>query len=109
MAAPRKGAITGCEECRALQAHEFRSADDMVHALQVAAAEMDRGVLTRVHDERLGAAEQEALASAHAAEALPGTVRYRFRCAVCGDGFELWADNGEGTGAWTREAAKPAG
>jgi hypothetical protein len=92
-----------CEECRDLQTHAFRSPDDLLHALQVAAAEVDRGLLARVHAEELGAAAQEAMQSAFESRSLPNTVRYRFRCTVCGDLFELWADTGDGSGAWTRQ------
>lgn len=96
-----------CEECRELQSHQFRSPDDLLHALQVAAAEVDRGVLGRVHVEELGTAEQEAMQSIFASRSLPGSVRYRFRCTVCGDLFELWADTSDGSGAWTRQEATP--
>lgn len=96
-----------CEECRELQTHEFRSPDDLLHALQVAAAEVDRGALARVHVEELSPSEQEAMQSVFAARSVPNTVRYRFRCAVCGDLFELWADTGDGSGAWTRQEATP--
>ena len=95
-----------CEECRALQTHEFRSPDDLLHALQVAAAEVDRGVLARIQREALTVPEQEALESAFVSEALPDTVRYRFQCNVCGDRFELYADTYHGRGGWTREEAK---
>jgi len=92
-----------CEECRDLQTHEFRSPNDLVHALQVAAAEVDRGALSRVHVEELTASEQEAMQSIFASDALPNTVRYRFKCTVCADLFELWADTSDGSGAWTRQ------
>lgn len=92
-----------CEECRELQTHEFRSPDDLLHALQVAAAEVDRGVLSRVHLTDLSVSEHEALESAFAANAMPDTVRYRFKCAVCGDHFELFADTARGSGGWTRQ------
>lgn len=92
-----------CEECRDLQTHEFRSPDDLLHALQVAAAEADRGVLARVHVDELSAPEQEAMQSIFETQSLPNTVRYRFRCTVCGDLFELWADTSDGSGAWTRQ------
>ena len=96
-----------CEECRDLQSHEFRTPDDLLHALQVAAAEVDRGVLARVQLEELSAAEQEAMQSVFAARSVPNTVRYRFRCTVCGDLFELWADTSDGSGAWTRQEKTP--
>jgi hypothetical protein len=96
-----------CEECRELQTHAFRSPDDLLHALQVAAAETDRGVLARVHVEELGTAEQEAMQSVFAARSMPDTVRYRFRCTVCGDLFELCADTRDGSGAWTRQEPTP--
>lgn len=96
-----------CEECRDLQTHGFRSPDDLLHALQVAAAEVDRGVLARVHVEELSASGREAMQSIFAAQSLPDTVRYRFRCTVCGDLFELWADTSDGSGAWTRQERTP--
>ena len=95
---------TRCEECGDLQAHEFSGADDMLHAVQVAAAEVDRGALVRIENVALGAAEQQALDSALAADAMPGRLRYRFKCAVCGDRFELNADIDAGSGSWVREA-----
>jgi hypothetical protein len=106
---PEKARARGlprCEECGELNTHEFRSADDLVHAVQVAAAEVDRGALRRIQMEDLTASEQEALASVFASDALPGALRYRFQCTVCGDRFELLADMEEGTGRWTREEAK---
>ena len=92
-----------CEECRDLQTHEFRSPADLLHAVQVAAAEVDRGALSRVHVEDLTPPELEALDSMFATNALPDMVRYRFKCTVCGDRFELLAATGEGKGGWTRE------
>jgi hypothetical protein len=92
-----------CEECRDLQSHEFRSPTDLVHAFQVAAAEMERGVLRRVNREERSVHEEAAVYSALRSDALPGTMRYRFECAVCGDRFELWGDSETGEGAWTRE------
>ena len=92
-----------CEECSDLQTHTFRSPADMLHALQVAAIEVDRGVLIRVNREELTHAEQEALDSAIASEALPDSVRYRFKCTVCGDLFELCAETYLGKGSWTRQ------
>ena len=93
-----------CEECRDLQSHAFRAPADLVHAFQVAASEIDRGVLRRLDREELGAREQEAVYSALDSDALPGTMRYRFECTVCGDRFELWGNSATGEGAWTREA-----
>lgn len=92
-----------CEECRELQTHVFRSPDDLLHALQVAAAEVDRGVLVRINREDLTDFEQQALDSVFASEALPDTVRYRFKCTVCGDLFELSAETYRGAGGWTRQ------
>lgn len=94
-----------CEECRELKTHEFRSSDDLLHALQVAAAEVDRGVLERIQRDALTVREREALDSALVSEALPDTVRYRFQCTVCGDRFELHADTCHASGGWTREEA----
>jgi hypothetical protein len=92
-----------CDECAELRTHEFRSPDDLLHALQLAALEVDRGVLARILVEDLSGAEREALESAFATHALPGALRYRFRCTVCGDRFELTADTASGAGGWTRE------
>jgi hypothetical protein len=92
-----------CEECRELQTHVFRSPADLVHAVQVAAAEVDRGVLIRDDREELTTREREAVESVLASEALPGNVRYRFRCSVCGDRFELLAETYSGNGGWTRQ------
>ena len=78
-----------CEECRDLQTHTFRSPADLVHALQVAAAEVDRGALARVNSEELTDIERDAMDSVFASEALPDNLRYRFKCSVCGDLFEL--------------------
>ena len=92
-----------CEECRALVAHEFRSADDLIHALRLAAEEANRGVLEPVEEGKpQGVAEGEALYSALDAGAMPGAVRYRFRCTTCGERFVLEADMREGTGRWSR-------
>ena len=93
-----------CEECGDLVSHEFRGADDLLHAVQVAAAEVDRGALVRIEAADLSAAERQALDSALAADATPGSVRYRFKCAVCGDRFELNADIAAGSGSWVRES-----
>lgn len=92
-----------CEECRELSTHAFRSADDLVHAIRLATEEVDRGVLSRVGAERLGSSAQDALDSSLASGALPNTVRYRFRCEVCGDQFTLHADPSTGEGGWTRD------
>jgi hypothetical protein len=101
----KREAGLGCEECRSLVAHEFRSPDDLIAALRVAAEETNRGVLAAVEDERpREAAEQEAVYSALAAGAVPTSVLYRFRCTVCGQRFILAADVGSGTGSW--EAAR---
>ena len=92
-----------CEECRELSTHTFRSTDDLVHAVRLATEEVDRGVLSRVTSGHLATAEREALDSAMASGALPNSVRYRFRCEVCGDHFTLLADTSSGEGGWTRE------
>lgn len=92
-----------CHECEPLNTHRFRSPDDLVHAFQVAAGELDRGVLERVEIRELTAAERGALYSAIDASALPSQAAYRFRCAVCGDRFLLSADLERGTGGWLRE------
>jgi hypothetical protein len=68
----------------------------------VAAAEVDRGVLIRVNREELTDVEREAMESVFASEALPDNVRYRFKCSVCGDLFELHAETYRGEGGWTR-------
>ena len=95
-----------CEECRDLQSHEFRTPTDLVHAFQVAAAEMERGVLRREAIETRTAAEESAVYSALESDALPQTMRYRFACTVCGDRFELWGDTATGEGAWAREGRR---
>lgn len=93
-----------CEECGELSTHAFRSADDLIHALRLAAEEINRGVLCRVENSvSSGAAEDEALESALASGASPEVVQYRFRCEVCGDHFSLTADTTHGKGGWTRE------
>jgi hypothetical protein len=76
-----------CSECGSLSTHVFRGPDDLIHALRLAAEEMDRGVLARV-EERKGPG---------------GAVHYRFRCAQCGDRFTLTGDMSQGSGGWTRE------
>ena len=95
-----------CDECRDLTTHAFRTPDDLIHALRVAAEEMSRGVLSRVGGAQAapGTAEREALDSALASGALPGKLRYLFRCEVCGDRFTLEGDTGDGTGTWTRDS-----
>jgi hypothetical protein len=97
------GHSMSCAECRELSTHEFRSTDDLVHALRLATEEVDRGVLCRVTARSLAPAEQEALDSSLAGGALPNTVFYRFRCEVCGDHFTLRAQTRSGKGGWTRE------
>jgi hypothetical protein len=92
-----------CEECRELTTHAFRTPDDLLHAVRLAAEEVDRGVLRRVSARSLAAAEQEALDSSFTSGALPNNVSYRFRCEVCGDEFTLQADTQTGRGGWTRE------
>lgn len=93
-----------CEECRELSAHAFRTPDDLLHAVRLAAEEVDRGVLARVTGAALESAAQEALDSSLDSGALPNRIRYRFRCTVCGDGFTLEADASTGAGGWAREA-----
>ena len=95
-----------CDECRELTTHAFRSIDDLVHAVRLAAEETDRGVLGRIAAEPLSQAAQEALDSSLASGALPGTIRYRFRCNVCGDTFTLHADARTGEDGWARDAAE---
>jgi len=96
-----------CEECGELRTHAFRSRTDLVHALQVAAGELDRGALEHVRSSEPGISEQVAVRSALSAGALPDIVLYRFRCCVCGDRFELFADTYHGTGRWTRNDEEP--
>ena len=96
-------AAPACEECRHLTTHEFRSADDLLHAIRLATEETDRGVLARVSSQRLGVPAQEALDSSLASGALPDTLSYKFRCEVCGARFTLHADIATGAGGWTRE------
>lgn len=92
-----------CEECRDLGTHAFRNAEDLIHAVRLAAEEVDRGVLSRLTTRSLASNEQEALDSSLASGALPNRVNYRFRCVVCGDRFTLQAETGSGLGSWTRE------
>ncbi|HUP29390.1 MAG TPA: hypothetical protein VM122_04395 [Usitatibacter sp.] len=94
-----------CEECRELTSHSFRKPDDLVHAVRLAAEEVDRGVLARIEERQLTPAEQQALDSSIDSGAMPLALRIRFRCQVCGDQFTLQADTQTGTGAWTREEA----
>ena len=91
-----------CEECRALTTHAFRSAEDLVHAAQTAAAEIERGVLRRVQPEEYTVREREAIDSAAYAGEVPGQIDYSFECTVCGDGFTLTADTSTGVGSWVR-------
>jgi len=93
-----------CVECQGLESHAFRSPDDLVHALRVAAEEMDRGVLEPEGGEQAGLAEMAAVRSALLAGELPRSVRYSFRCAVCGDRFALVASSSDGSGEWRRES-----
>lgn len=69
---------------------------------------MDRGALEQVRAVDHTIPEQEALRSAISAGALPDIVLYRFKCTVCGDGFELSADN-HGNGGWTRNDESMSG
>jgi hypothetical protein len=92
-----------CEECRELSTHTFRSTDDLIHAIRLATEEVDRGVLARVMSEDLAPREREALDTSLASGSLPNSVRYRFRCEVCGDHFTLHADLASGEGGWTRQ------
>ena len=94
-----------CEECKDLNSHEFRSSDDLVYAVQVAATELDRGVLRRLNLSDFTLAEQEALQSAFDAGEQPDALTYRFECTQCGDRFELAGNPEEGTGRWTRAEA----
>jgi hypothetical protein len=80
----------------------FRSRSDLIYALQVAAAEVDRGALERLNVTDRSIPEQMAIRSAISSGALPDLVLYRFRCTVCGDSFELSADTYHGGGGWTR-------
>ncbi len=96
-----------CDECRALSTHAFRNADDLVHAVRLAAEETDRGVLSRIAEPALTQAAREALDSSLASGALPNTIRYRFRCEICGDTFTLHADTRSGEGGWTRDGESP--
>jgi hypothetical protein len=91
-----------CEECRELRTHRFSSRTDLVNALQVAASEVDRGVLAPLAVADRTIPEQIAIRSALESGALPDVLLYRFKCTVCGDGFELAADTHHGNGEWRR-------
>ena len=78
-----------------------------MHAIRLATEEMERGVLSRVNSVDLAPAAREALDSSLESGALPTSVRYRFRCEVCGDEFTLHADTTTGEGGWTREMDGP--
>lgn len=96
-----------CDECRELSTHTFRTVDDLVHAVRLAAEETDRGVLSRIAASDLTQAAREALDSSLASGALPNLIRYRFRCEMCGDTFTLHADTRSGEGGWTRDEGNP--
>ena len=81
-----------CDECRPLVSHAFRTPDDLIHALRLAAEEVNRGVLERDDGVLLRESEREAVESSLASGALPNRVNYQFRCALCGDRFTLEAD-----------------
>jgi hypothetical protein len=98
-----------CEECRALNTHSFGSHTDLVNALQVAAGEIDRGVLAPVVAADRSIPEQIAIRSALESGAFPDVVLYHFKCTVCGDAFELAADTSAGNGAWKRNGEQNAG
>ena len=98
-----------CEECRVLNTHSFSSHTDLVNALQVAAGELDRGVLALVSAADRSVPEQIAIRSALESGAFPDVVLYRFKCTVCGDAFELAADTSVGKGAWKRNDEQNAG
>ena len=98
-----------CNECRELSTHVFRTEDDLIEALRVAAQETDRGVLERVATTTREPAEEEALASALEHGAMPALIEYRFRCQLCGDGFTLVGNTRDGSGGWTRDETEPAG
>jgi hypothetical protein len=94
--------VSACEECRDLQTHRFATGADLVHAVQTAASEMERGVLVREAMESRTAAEEDAVYSAMDAGATPTTILYRFRCSVCGDRFTLTGNTETGEGEWIR-------
>ena len=93
-----------CAECAGLTAQEFRSPDDLIQVLRVAAEEANRGVLEPLAERAKGVAEEEAIYSALDSGAMPGAVSYRFRCTTCGDVFTLSADMRSGSGSWARES-----
>jgi len=97
-----------CEECADLTTHQFRDAADLVHAVQTAAGEMERGVLKRVDFANLTDAEQEALRSVFDAGGSPSSIHYLFECTQCADRFDLVGDTESGTGSWTRAEAPAA-
>jgi hypothetical protein len=82
--------------------------DRLVNALQVAVGEIDRGVLTPVPVADRTIPEQVAIHSALEVGVLPDVVLYRFKCTVCGDGFELSADTYHGNGEWKRNGEQNA-
>ena len=96
-----------CDECRELVTHEFRTPDDLIHAVRVASEEVDRGVLRRIKID--ASAEQPQLDADLKRVDLSDIVHYRFRCEVCGDRFTLFADTYHGQGRWTREGERDAG
>jgi hypothetical protein len=96
-----------CEECRDLGTHAIATQADLVNAVQVAAQELDRGVLSRDDAVARSAKEDEAVYSARDAGAYPVTLLYRFRCSVCGDRFTLRADTASGQGEWLRNDEVP--
>jgi len=98
-----------CDECRELNTHRFNSPTDLINALQVAAGEVDRGVLVPVLAADRTIPEQIAIRSALAAGALPDVLLYRLKCTVCGDGFELAADTRQGGGGWRRNEEQTPG
>jgi hypothetical protein len=97
-----------CDECRELHTHRLGSRTDLMNALQVAAGEVDRGVLEPVSVGDRTIPEQVAIGSALQAGALPDVVLYRFRCTICGDDFELAADTYHGNGEWRRNDERNA-
>ena len=99
-----------CEECAWLGSHVFRGPEDLVHAAQTAAQEVDRGVLQReVEPASRRTEEERALYSAFDSGHVPGTIRYRFACTSCGDRFELVGNTETGEGHWLREGDKLKG
>ena len=91
-----------CDECRDLKTHAFRSAEHLVHAVQTAAYETERGVLRRVQPKEYTVREREAIDSAVHAGEVPGQIEYSFECTVCGDSFRLTGDTSTGEGSWVR-------